>query len=91
MYNIAFLYKSLRFNEAVRTGKSCIFTRFTPRAKYLPLPNSRGILPMWANFTPRGKCVYMTNFAPRGKFAPTGKLMHINGVLVGGFSKLAMH
>ena len=49
-----------------------IFTRFTPRGKYLPPPNSRGILPTWANFTPRGKCVHMTNFAPRGKFAPRG-------------------
>ena len=63
-----------------------IFTRFTPMGKYLPLPNSRGILPTWANFTPRGKFVHMTNFAPRGKFAtrgkfaPRGKLMHINGV-----------
>ena len=56
-----------------------IFTRFTPpRGKYLPLPNSRGILPTWANFTPRGKCVHMTNFYPKGKFAPRGKLMHIN-------------
>ena len=47
---------------------------------------------MWANFTPRGKCIRVMNFAPRGKFvprgkfAPRGKLMHINGVLVSAAS-----
>ena len=70
-------WKSSQLFEPLQT----IFTRFTPRGKYLPLPNSRGILPTWANFTPRGKCVHMMNFTPRGKFAPRGKLMHINGVL----------
>ena len=54
----------------------------------MPQPLSRGILPTWVNFTSSGKCVYMTSLPlgvylpPRGKFAPRGKLMNINGALV---------
>ena len=62
-------------------------TKYTPRgiipleANILPLPLSKGILPTWANFTPTGQMRLHDEFTPRGKFAPRGKLMHINGVL----------